>query len=103
LYSKNELKRMFLRVLYEIQYGGLTGCSNSVNGIISSWFKRYWDVGLSEAERKLLREGVKEMMSDGLVQRDEAQPTGDFVVLTDFGRDVVERQLDPDSHAKKYF
>jgi len=103
LYSKNELKRMFLRVLYEIQYGSLTGYSNSATSIISSWFRHYWNVELSEVERKVLREAVKEMQSDGLIQRDEAQRDPDFMVLTELGEKVVEGQLDPDSRARKYY
>lgn len=103
MYSKNELKRMFLRVLYEIQYGSLTGCSNNVTSIVTSWFKRYWNVDLSEAEQGLLRGGVNEMMSDGLIQHDESQRARDFVVLTEAGKEVVELQLDPDSRGKRYF
>lgn len=103
MYSKNELKRMFLKVLYEIQYGSLTGCSNSVASIISSWFKRYWDVELSEAERKLLGEAVKEMEGDDLIEHDESQRLRGFVVLTEAGKEIVEMQMDPNSRVKRYY
>jgi hypothetical protein len=51
LYLKNELKRMFLRVLYGIQYGTarsrMKDCSNNTRCITSTWFKRYWGIDLS--------------------------------------------------------
>ena len=81
----------------------MTDCSNSVNGIVDSWFKRYWDAGLSEEERRLLLEAVKELHSAGFVRRDESQRSSDFVVLTDAGKDVVELQQDPDARSRKFY
>lgn len=94
---------MFLRVLYEVQYGSMIGCSNNVNSLIYSWFKKYWNFDLSDDERKLLLEGIREMHSSALIQNDESHRSSDYVVLTETGKDIVELNLDPESKVKKYF
>lgn len=94
---------MFLKVLYEIQYGSLQDRSNSLHSIVAFWFKNYWKANLSLTEEKLLMEAARELQSEGYVCREGSQRSRDFVVLTDSGKEVVELQLDPDSKARKYY
>jgi len=103
LYSKSELKRMFLKVLYEIQYGSMQDRSNSLHSITSFWFKNYWKANLSLTEERLLMEAVRELQTEGYICREGSQRSSDFVVLTESGKEVVELQLDPDSKARKYY
>jgi hypothetical protein len=103
LYSKNELKRMFLRVLYEIQYGSMKDCSNNTRWFTSTWFKKYWSIDLSGQSRELLAAGLREMHAADLIQQDESQLSAEFIVLTDAGKDVIELHLDPDSKGKRFY
>jgi hypothetical protein len=106
LYLKNELKRMFLRVLYGIQYGTarsrMKDCSNNVRCITSTWFKRYWAL-ICLGSREPLMAGLSEMHAASLIQQDESQLSAEFIVLTDAGKDVIELHLDPDSKGKRYY
>jgi hypothetical protein len=103
LYSKSELKKMFLKVLYEIQYGSMQDRSNSLHSILSFWFRNYWKANLSMTEERLLMESVRELHTEGYVCREKSQRTSDFVILTESGIEAVELQLDPDSKARKYY
>jgi hypothetical protein len=94
---------MFLKVLYEIQYGSLQDRSNSLHSIVAFWFKNYWKTNLSLTEERLLMEAVRELHSEGYVCREGLQRSSDFVVLTESGKETVELQLNPDSKARKYY
>ncbi len=94
---------MFLKVLYEIQYGSLQDRSNSLHSIASFWFKNYWKANLSLTEERLLMESVRELQTEGYICREQSQRTSDFIILTESGKEVVELQLDPDSKARKYY
>lgn len=95
-YSKNQLKRMFLRVLYEIQYGKMDRFSNDINTIIRAWMNEYFEVELTEEEIQYTFEVIPELKISGLIAQDASQDSEVFQVLTQKGREVVEKQQDPD-------
>lgn len=97
--SKSELKKMYLRVLYEIQYGSMKGYSWDINSIIKSWMNLYFKTTLSEEEKQLTFEAVQELKISGLIARDSTQFVEDFQTLTAKGKEVVVEQQDPDVFA----
>ena len=94
---------MFLKVLYEIQYGSMQDRSNSLHSIMAFWFKNYWKANLSMTEERLLLESVRELQTEGYICREKSQRLNDCVILTESGIEIVELQLDPDSKARKYY
>lgn len=51
-YSKSELKKMFLRVLYECKYGKLQDHSWGVDSIVPAWINQYFNISLTNDERQ---------------------------------------------------
>jgi uncharacterized protein (TIGR02391 family) len=88
---------MYLRVLNEIQYGSMKGCySWDINSIIKSWMNLYFKTTLSEEEKQLTFEAVQELKTSGLIARDSTQYVDDFQKLTAKGKNLVDKQQDPD-------
>jgi uncharacterized protein (TIGR02391 family) len=95
-YSKAKLKSMFLKVLYEIQYGDL-GWTWDIKGIIGATIDVYFGVSLTPDERERAYEGVEELRSSKFIIRDYDQGES-FVLLTAKGKELVENGKDPDVH-----
>ena len=96
LLSKNELTRMFLKVLWEIQYGNMKGHSHGVDSIVPKWINDYYQIELESTEIQLVCDAVQELKASNLITRDSRQYSDNFVVLTESGKEVVEKQKDPD-------
>ena len=61
--SKPELKKMFLRVIYECLYGKMRGHSTGIDGIVPRWMKNYYNIKMTEKEIQLTYEAVQELKS----------------------------------------
>lgn len=96
LLSKTELKKMFLRVLHEIQYGEMRSYSSGVDSIVSQWMNRYFNIELYPKEKELIHEAIQELKNSGLIAQDPTQSSTVFQRLTDKGKKIVENQQDPD-------
>jgi len=94
--SKKQLKTMFLKVLYEIQYGKLKGYSNGIDSIVPQWMNQYYSTKLTQEECQLTHEVIQELKASGLIVQDASQSSSMFQVLTPRGKEIVERQKDPD-------
>ena len=46
-YSKSQLKRMFLRVIYEIEYGRFSGHSSGIDSIVPTWMNKCWNIKMT--------------------------------------------------------
>lgn len=97
-YSKQELKKMFLRVLYEIRFGKLKDYVSGVDAIVPHYINEYFNVKLTQEEIQLAHEGIQELKNAGLIVRDSTQRSDVFQVLTQKGKEIAEKQLDPDVH-----
>jgi uncharacterized protein (TIGR02391 family) len=97
-YSKSELKKMFLRVLYECKYGKLQDHSWSVDSIVPAWMNQYFNISLTNDEKQLCLQAVEELRTGGFLVKDATQFSDSFLVLTPEGKDLVEKQRDPDVH-----
>ncbi len=97
--SKPELKKMFLRVMYECLYGKMKGHSNGVDSILPHWMNVYYKIDMTEEEIKLTYEAVQELRNSGLIVRDYTQLDEVFQILTAKGKEIVEKQQDPDVFA----
>lgn len=45
--SKSEIKKMFLRVLYEVQFGDMRGHSSGIDSIIPTWINKRYKIGMT--------------------------------------------------------
>lgn len=86
---------MFLRVLYECQYGGLQSYSPSVGFIVPTWMNNYFKTSLTKDEIQRCIQGVEELRAQGYLMRDAKQRSDDFLILTDEGIKVVKEQGEP--------
>jgi Protein of unknown function (Hypoth_ymh) len=105
--SKAMLKRMFLKVLWEITCSGnrdFHGIVHAVDGILSSTLPNYYklkkpkhilytDYYLLEQERVDAAEGVEELQRDGFIKNDPGQSSPQFKLLTDRGKLQAEKAL----------
>ena len=98
MYSKNQLKRMFLKVLYEVQYGSMRGHSSGIDSIVPEWMNRYWNIKMTIEDIKTTNEAIQELKTSGLIVKDPTQRDDVFQVLTNKGKEIVEKQIDPDIH-----
>lgn len=96
MYSKNQLKRMFLKVLYEVQYDSMKGHSSGIDSIVPHWMNQYFNIKLSKEECQLTHEAIQELETSGLVVQDATQSSSMFQVLTSKGKEISEKQKDPD-------
>jgi len=97
-HSKHELKKMFLRVLHECLYGKMRGHSWGIDSIVPQWMNKYFDVKMTEEEIQLTYEAIQELKSSGIIVRDSTQYSDVFQVLTAKGKEIAEKQQDPDVH-----
>ncbi len=98
--SKTELKMMFLRVLYEIKYGGkMHDYSNNIDSIVQDWINIRFNIKITDQERQLANEAIQDLKTSGFIVRDSGQHDDVFQVLTKRGKDLVEKQQDPDAYA----
>src|SRR6266704_4196424 len=99
-YAKSELKRMYLRVLYECLYGGGTmqGHSWGVDSIVPHWMNEKFEISLTDEQVQLTFQAIDELRRDGFLVKDATQKTDNFLVLTPEGKTLVEKQEDPDVH-----
>jgi len=99
LLSKPEIKKMFLRVLYEIQYGKMKGYSSGTDSIVPSWINEYFKIKMNEEEIQLAQEAIQDLKTSGIIVKDATQHGEVFQVLTQKGKSLVEKSHDPDVHA----
>ena len=98
VYSKNQLKKMFLKVLYEIQYGKMKGHSHGIDSIVPTWMNKYFNISLTKEEIQLTMEAIQELKTSGLIAKDATQ-SDVFQILTAKGKEIVEKQRDPDIYS----
>lgn len=99
VYSKNKLRKMFLKVLYEIQYGKMEGHSNGIDSIVPSWMNKYFNIKMSREEIQLTMEAIQELKNSGLIAKDATQSSDVFQLLTAKGKEIVEKQRDPEIYS----
>lgn len=97
-FSKNELKRMFLKILYDIQYGTWQGRSWGTDSIVPTWMNEYWKMEMTSEDIKKTYEAIQELKTSGLIVQDPSQRDDVFQILTEKGKEIVEKQRDPDIH-----
>jgi len=97
--SKAELKKMFLRVLYECLYGKMQSHSPGIDSIVPRWMNEYFKMEMCQDEIQLTHEAIQELKSSGLIVQDPSQYSDVFQILTTKGKDIVEKQQDPDVYA----
>jgi uncharacterized protein (TIGR02391 family) len=94
-YSKSQLKKMYLRVLYECKYGKLQSHGWSVGGILPYLINEYFKISLTKDEIQLGYQAVEELRADGYLVRDATQLSDDFLILTPEGIKVAKEQSEP--------
>jgi uncharacterized protein (TIGR02391 family) len=94
-YSKSQLKKMYLKVLYECKHGKMQGYSWGVDSIVPSWMNEYFNVSLSKDEIQRTIQGVEKLRADGYLMRDATQLSDNFLILTDKGINAVKEQGEP--------
>jgi len=97
--SKPELKKMFLRVLFECLYGNMQSNSPGIDSIVPRWMNEYFRMEMYPEEIQLTHEAIQELKSSGLIVQDPSQYSDVFQILTAKGKDIVEKQQDPDVYA----
>lgn len=97
--SKAELKKMFLRVLYECQYGKMKSYSFGVDSIVPHWINDYYKIELYPQEKEQIHVAIQELKNSGLIAQDPSQMEAVFQRLTEKGKELVENQQDPDVFA----
>ena len=68
--SKAELKKMFLKTLYETLYGSLDGYSHNIDYVVSTLISLHYDRELSEEEIELTYVAIQELKNQGLIVKD---------------------------------
>jgi uncharacterized protein (TIGR02391 family) len=107
--TKELLKKMFLKTLWETRKGGkLKESSSGVGSILHShsgslaWLFKLPNLQsgvvrpeyrLTDKERMLAFEGVEELQRDGYLMNEPGRENNDFKILTEKGRKVVEQEL----------
>ncbi len=94
-YSKSQLKKMFLQVLYECQYGKMQSHSNGVDAIVPWWMNENYKIKLTQEEIQLCIQGVEELRTNGYLMKDATQLSDNFLLLTPEGVSVVKEQGEP--------
>ena len=87
--SRNELRSMFLEVLYEIQYGNLNW-SHGLDSIIPSWINEKYNIKLDREELIILHEIVQELKTKSFIVKDPGQKSDNFILLTQMGKEFYE-------------
>jgi uncharacterized protein (TIGR02391 family) len=97
--SKPEIKIMFLKVLDEIQYGSMKSYPNGTDSIVPSWINEKYKIKMSREEIQLAQEVIQELKTSGLITKDSTQTDDVFQLLTEKGKDIIEKKQDPDAYA----
>jgi predicted esterase YcpF (UPF0227 family) len=90
---------MFLRVLYEVQHGKMKGHSRGIDSIVPHWMNKYFGIKMTRIDIQLTQEAIQELKSSGIIVKGATQRDDVFQVLTQKGREIVEKQQDPDIYA----
>jgi len=88
-----------MKVLYEIQYGKMRSYSHGIDSIVSAWMNKYYTITLTNEEKQLTYEAIQGLKNSGLIVRDATQRDEVFQLLTSKGKEVVEKQKDPDIYS----
>lgn len=99
--SKAELKKMFLKTLYEILCGKgkMSGYSHDINFIVSNLINENYDIELTVEEMEQIHVAIQELKNQGLIVKDITQSDEAFWVPTKKGIDLVVRMQDIDVYA----
>lgn len=98
-FSKPELKKMFLRVLYECLYGKMKSYSHGTDSIVPAWMNEHFKIEMTPQEIQLAHEAIQELKNSGIIVQDSTQREDVFQILTAKGKEIVEKQQDPDIFA----
>jgi hypothetical protein len=93
--TKDKLKLMYLKTLYECQFGSMKGHSWGVDSIVTSWINKLYSIQLSPEEIQLTFEAIQEAKNSGLIGKDARQREDVFQILTQKGKELVEKRKDP--------
>ena len=99
--SKQELRKIVLRVVYECREGDFEGHSWGLDSVIPHWINDYYRVTLSPEETQTAFEAAQELRTAGYLVRDATQNSDNFVVLTERGREALRSQKEPEVHATR--
>jgi uncharacterized protein (TIGR02391 family) len=94
-YSKSQLKKMYLQVLYECQYGKLQSYFPSIRSIIPHLINEYFKTSLTKDEIWRCLQAVEELRADGYLVKDPTQLSDDFLMLSPEGVNVAKEQGEP--------
>ena len=94
--SKQELRKMFLRVLYECLHGTMKSHSWGVDSIVPSWINKHYKIKLTNAEIQSTHEAIQELKNSGYLVRDASQSSDNWLIFTEKGLDLVRSQKDPE-------
>jgi len=94
--SKQELRKMFLKVLYECLHGTMKGHSWGMDSIIPNWINKYYKYTLSDKEVQLTLEAVQELQNSGYLVGDSSQRDDNWLTLTEKGLNLVKSQKEPE-------
>jgi len=97
--SKPEIKIMFLKVLYEIQFGSMKSYSHGTDSIVPSWINQKYNIKMSPEEIQLAQEAIQELKMAGLIVKDATQSDDVFQLLTKKGKEITEKKQNPDAYA----
>ncbi len=97
--SKQELRKMVLRVIYECRDGSFQGHSWGIDSVIPQWMDKYYKVTLKPEETQIAYEAVQELKTSGYLVRDATQNSDNFLVLTSRGLAALQSQKEPEVHA----
>ncbi len=95
-FTRTELKKMILRVMYELQFGKMSDYASGMNSIIPYWINEYYGVVLTGEEKLIANAAVTDLKAAGLIIKDAAKDDDVFQILTTMGKVVVEKNQDPD-------
>ncbi len=90
---------MFLRVLYECLYGKMQSYSHGTDSIVPSWMNKHFNMEMTPEEIQLTHEAIQELKNSGIIVQDSTQREDVFQILTAKGKEIVEKQQDPDIFA----
>jgi hypothetical protein len=96
--SKTELKKMFLKTLYEILCGKgkMSAYSHNINFIVSDLINEHYDIELTVEEMEQTHVAIQELKNQGLIVKDITQSSEAFWVLTTKGIELVVKMQDVD-------
>ena len=73
--------------------------SRDTGSIVLSWMNKYFKIEITPQEIQLTHEAIQELKNSGLIVQDSTQPKDVFQILTAKGKEIVEKQQDPDIFA----